>query len=184
MLKELKKCLKSEKENIKIFDIILYGSSVKGWLEPHDIDILVIFREGSLKERLGKIQDIKKKLNNKKLDIKGILLEELFKEEFFARSGVIAEGISLFTGDKISRKIGYEGYCLFVYSLKDKKHSEKVKFNYLLSGRNSKGIIKELNGVSLGPGVVKIPIKNSNEFKDILKKHEIKFEKKVILEEI
>ena len=184
ILKELKRSLKNE-NNKNIFDIVIYGSSVKGKLNPNDVDILVIFNEGNLKERLGKIQEIKKEITTKeKLDIKGILLEELFKEEFFARSNIFAEGISLFTGENFSKKIGYTGYCLFIYSLKDKKHSEKVKFNYLLSGRNNKGLTKELGGTFLGPGVIKVPVKNSMEFEEILNKHEVQFTKKTILEVI
>ena len=55
MLKELKKCLKNKNDKT-IFDILVYGSSVKGKEKPNDIDIVVIFRSGNLKERLFKIQ--------------------------------------------------------------------------------------------------------------------------------
>ena len=68
MLKKLKKILKSEKGK-SIFDIVLYGSAVKGKSKPQDIDILVIFKYGSLKERLNKIQEIKNKLKRLELNI-------------------------------------------------------------------------------------------------------------------
>ena len=58
MLKELRKWLKSEKADKAIFDIVLYGSAVKGKYKPADIDIVVIFKEGTLKERLQKIQSM------------------------------------------------------------------------------------------------------------------------------
>src|SRR3989338_8909452 len=99
MLKELKKYLKNYKKDKNIFDIVVYGSGVKGKAVPNDIDIAVIFKEGSLKERLAKIQSIKKKIKlGKNIDIKGIVWEEMFQEQFFARSGIFLEGISLFDG--------------------------------------------------------------------------------------
>jgi|SRR3989344_97293 len=184
MLEELRKCLKNKNDKT-IFDILVYGSSVKGKDKPNDLDILVIFRRGNLKERLLKIQEIKNdfKSINKKIDIKGILLEELFDANFFGRSGVFIEGISLIDEKKFSEKINFSGFSLFVYSLKEKSHTEKVKFNYILSGRNSKGIIELFNGLHIAPGVIQIPIVKSLEFEEILKKNNVVFEKKNILVE-
>ena len=62
MLNTLKKLLEQEKKNKSIFDIIIYGSSVKGTDKPGDIDIMVIFLEGSLRERLDYVQQIKSKM--------------------------------------------------------------------------------------------------------------------------
>tara|TARA_Y100000310_G_C20395645_1_gene674973 strand:- start:70 stop:627 length:558 start_codon:yes stop_codon:yes gene_type:complete len=182
MLTKLKKWLSDAKRDKTIFDVVLYGSAAKGKELPNDLDILVLFREGSLKERLNKIQILKKKVRyNGKVDIKGILWEDLFKEEFFARSGIFLEGISILDGKPFSQKIDYNGFSLFVYNLKKKTHTEKVKFNYVLSGRNTKGIIEMLEGKHLAPGVVQVPIKNALEFEDVLKKNEVTFEKKNIL---
>ena len=184
MLKELKKWLNKEKNDETIFDIVLYGSSVKGKTKPNDLDILIIFKEGKLKDRLEKSQQIKKKITfDGKIDIKNILWEELFKEELFARSGIFLEGISIFDNKPLAKKIGFESYSLFIYNLKDKNHNEKVKFNYILSGRNSEGIIKKLSGKHLAPGVVQIPINNSLEFEEVLKKSNINYSKNNILVE-
>ncbi|MBS3136888.1 hypothetical protein J4232_00515 [Candidatus Woesearchaeota archaeon] len=60
-------------------------------------------------------------------------------------------------------------------------YTEKVKFNYLLSGRNTIGIIKQLDGSSLGSAVIQIPIKNSLEFEEILQMHKINYTKKNVL---
>ena len=181
MLKELKKYLKPEKQDKTILDIVVYGSAVKGKTVPRDFDIIVIFREGTLKERLTKIQSIKKNIKLEKIDIKGILWEELFQEEFFARSGIFLEGISLFDEKPFSHKVGFEGFTLFVYDLRDKSHTEKVKFNYVLSGRKGAGIVKMLEGKHLAPGIIQIPIKNSLEFEEILKMHNISYSKKNVL---
>ena len=183
MLKELKKCLKTERKNKKIFDIVLYGSVVKGKRRPGDIDLLVIFAEGTLKERLTHLQLIKKKIKLKNVDLKGILLNELFQEVFFARTGIFLEGMSVFEGTPFSQKIGFSGFSLFKYSLKDKTHTEKVKFNYVLSGRGSAGMVEKLSGNHLAPGVVKIPIKNSLEFEEVLQRHSVNYRKEQILVE-
>ena len=182
MLRRLKRCLNSEKDE-NIFDIVLYGSSVKGKNRPNDVDLLVIFKSGSLKERLDRIQSIKKKIDMS-VDIKGILWEELFQPEFFARTGVFLEGVSVFDEKKFARKIGFEGSVMFFYNLKDKTHSEKVKFNYVLSGRNSKGLIETLEGKHLAPGVVEIPIDKSLEFEEVLKRYSIRFTKRSMLNKI
>lgn len=182
MLEELKKCLKIELKDKKIFDIVIYGSLVKNKENPNDIDILVIFNEGNLKERLDKIQSIKHKIKRKeKIDIKGALWRELFQEEFFARSGVFLEGVSAFTGKSFAERIDFNGFAIFIYRLTNKPHAEKVKFNYILTGRKAEGLIKKLEGKHLAPGVIEIPIKNSLEFEDVLKKNNINYFKKEVL---
>ena len=184
MLEELKKCVKSRLNN-KIFDIVAYGSLVKGKYEPEDNDMAVIFKEGLLNERLEIIQQIKRRIKtDKKLDIKGFLLADLFKPEFFGRSGIFFEGISLIDGKPFSNKIGFNGVVIFFYNLRNKSHTEKVKFNYLLSGRNNtEGLIRLFEGKQLAPGVFQLPIKNSIKFEEILKKNNVVFEKKNILVE-
>ena len=178
MLEELKKCVKSRLNN-KVFDIVVYGSLVKGKYEPEDIDMAVIFKDGLLNERLEIIQQIKRRIKiDNKIDIKGFLLADLFKPEFFGRSGIFFEGISLIDGKPFSNKIGFNGVVIFFYNLKNKNHTEKVKFNYLLSGRkNKEGLIKLFEGKQLAPGVFKLPIKNSIKFEEVLKKNEIFYSK-------
>ena len=187
MLKTLKKHLESEKKDTTIFDILIYGSALKGKESAEDIDILIIFLEGSLRQRLDKIQEIKNKLKNKinkKLDIKQILLKELFSPEFFAKTGIFLEGFSIFRNKTFSETLGFKAFSLFWYDLKNLTHTQKVKFNYILAGRNTEGIIKSLNGERLVSGAIKIPIENSIEFEEILKRNNINFKKKNILEEI
>jgi predicted nucleotidyltransferase len=182
MLKQLQKELSAEKKDKNVFDIVIYGSTVKGKIKPNDLDIAVIFRSGSLRERLDKLQQIKKRITlTTKIDLKGILWEELFQEEFFARSGLFLEGISLFDGHPLAERLGFYASSLFIYSLKDKSHTSKVKFNYLLNGRQGQGILKKMNGKWLSPGTVQIPIAKSSEFEEILQKNNINYLKKNIL---
>ena len=187
MLKELKKYLDSEKKDKSIFDIIVYGSFVKGKENAKDVDIVVIFSEGTLRERLDKIHDIKNKLKHmgKEIDIKQITLNKLFETDFFARTGILKEGISVFKDTQFSETLGFKSYSLFWYNLNGLTHTQKVRFNYILSGRKDmKGMIKELKGERLVSGAVKIPILKSLEFEEILKANSVNYKKKDILEEI
>jgi predicted nucleotidyltransferase len=179
--------LESEKKDDSIFDIIIYGSLAKGAASPRDIDILVIFLEGNLRERLEKIQRIKSKLGTFRvsIDIKQILLKDLFSSDFFARTGILLEGVSVFKDALFSETLGFMPYSIFSYALQGFTHTQKVKFNYILSGRlANKGILKEFGGERINSGVIKIPIKNSNEFEEILKENKVDYKRKDILEPI
>lgn len=188
MLKNLKKLLESEKKDQTIFDIIVYGSAVKGKEYPRDVDIMVIFLEGSLKDRLNRLQDIKSKLKkvakNYIIDMKQMLLKELFSSSFLARTGILLEGTSIFKKRKFCETLGFRSFTLFWYNLKGLSHSQKVKFNYILAGRNTKGILKELNGIRLVNGAVKIPMENSDIFEEILKNNKVNYSKKNMIEGI
>ena len=185
MQKKLKKYLKQWKKDKTIFDIVIYGSFVMGKENPNDIDVAVIFNSGTLKERLVKLQDIKRNIKlDIKLDIKSVLLEELFKEEFFGRTGIFFEGQSIFDEISFSKKIGFESFSMFTYNLRNKNHNEKVKFNYILSGRNNIGLIKKLKGRQISPGVIYMPIFSSCRFEEILILHKIDYIKKEVLVKI
>lgn len=186
MLKNLKKYLESEKKDKQIFDIVIYGSVAKGEESARDIDVLVIFLEGTLRERLDKLQKIKTRLKNivKNLDIKQILLKELFSTSFLARSGIFLGGISVFKHKQFAETMGFNAFTLFWYHLKNLNHTQKVKFNYILAGRNSQGIIKELDGERLVNGAIKMPIEKTIVFEKILIANNVDYSKKNILEEI
>ncbi|MFH0978855.1 MAG: nucleotidyltransferase domain-containing protein [Candidatus Woesearchaeota archaeon] len=187
MLNILRKHLESEIGPTGVFDIVLYGSSVKGKLSPGDIDVLVIFLEGSLRERLDKAQNIKiglKKILHQNLDVKQILLKELFSPGFFARTGLFLEGISVLSGKHFCENLGFKSYTLFSWSLNGLTHSEKIRFNYILAGRGSNGVLKEIGGERISSGAAKIPIQNSLSFEEILKANKVAFHKKNILEEM
>jgi len=175
-------CKKFSKKH-DLFDIVLYGSSAKGKDEARDIDILLVFKEKKLKERTDISQELKEILYKKieKIDIKTINLEELFEKEFLARQGVLIEGYSLLYNTPFSKKLGFKGYALFTYNLKNLDHNRKTKFTYALIGRKSQGIIKQLSAEPLGKGAVIIPIENSLIFEDFLQKWEINYNKKSIL---
>ncbi|HIH31476.1 TPA: nucleotidyltransferase domain-containing protein [Candidatus Woesearchaeota archaeon] len=185
MLNKLRKILKSEK-NKSVFDIVLYGSATRSEQRYNDIDIAVIFLEGDLNYRLEAIEKIKDKVKPivNKLDIKQMLLKDFFSASFLARTGIILEGISLLDGIKISEKLGFRSYGIFFYTLDGLNHTEKIKFNYILSGRTTKGLLDQLKGTRMTSGAIKILVENSLIFKEVLDKHKIKYSWKKILEEM
>ena len=61
------KLLTSESKKLKnkeIFDIVIYGSSVKGKRKINDIDIIFIFNNFPLEKRLEITQKFKSKINH------------------------------------------------------------------------------------------------------------------------
>jgi len=166
----------------KIFDIILYGSAVKGKLEPRDIDILIILENEDLDKR-----DLSYEFKNilkekiKEVDIKTIKLSEFFDSKFLARQGVLIEGYSLVDKVSLSGKFGFDGFTLFTYDLKNLDHNKKTQFVYALLGRKGQGLIKKLNAVKLSRGAFLIPIENSNIFEDFLDNWKINYVKKKTL---
>ena len=58
-LKFLESKSKSFEKDKGIFDIVVYGSNVKGKIEARDIDILIIFKEKPLAERVEITQRFK-----------------------------------------------------------------------------------------------------------------------------
>ncbi len=181
-LKYLKLKSKNFARNKEIFEIIIYGSFIKGKEEARDIDILIIFKEESLVKRTELAQEFKGNLNKiKNLDIKTINLSELFDKNFLARQSVLIEGKSLIDNKSLAEKIGFKGYSLFEYSLRKLTHNEKTKFVYGLSGRNKEGILKKIKAIHIGKGVVLVPIRNSIIFEDFLKKWNLDYNQKNIL---
>ena len=144
-LKFLESKSKSFEKDKGIFDIVVYGSNVKGKIEARDIDILIIFKEKPLAERVEITQRFKEKIGKEigKLDIKTINLSELFETNFLARQAILTEGYSLINRIPFSEKIGFLSYSLFTYKLKNLSHNDKTKFTYSLIGRGkNQGILK------------------------------------------
>jgi len=183
-LKHLVSISKEFAKNHKIFDIILYGSIIKGKLNANDIDILIIFENEVLKKRTEISQELKEIFKRQfKTDIKTINLKEIFEMEFLARQGILTTGYSLLHNEEFAKRMGFKGFSIFTYNLKNMNHTEKTKFTYALIGRRDQnGIIKQINAIHLGKGVVKVPIKESILFEEFLSEWKINYNKKEILE--
>ena len=66
------------------------------------------------------------------------------------------------------------------YEIKNLEPSKRVLFVYLLKGRNSRGIIKELKGEFLAPGCFIVPDEGLKEIREILNKWNVKYHEKEV----
>ena len=176
-LKDLsKKFKKKYPEDIQ--DIILFGSAVKSKLKPSDIDICILsFYRNSAIEKI--VLEFAEK-TGKDVHINYVPFSEFPEHTLFKT--LIHEGISLITGKTLSESLGFEPYILFWYELSNLKQSQKVRFFYALKGRaKQKGILKEINGLYLGKGVILVPVKFDNEMQDFFKQWKINFNRRRIL---
>jgi predicted nucleotidyltransferase len=184
MLKQLEKCLASEKDE-NIVDIVLYGSAARQD-DARDVDILVILKDGSLRERLEHLTRIKAKvkavLTGRMLDIKQIALPEFFSPAFMARQGVLLDGVSLRDGVPFCERLGFKSFALFSYSLKGLSHAQKVKFNYVLAGRGGVGMLERVVGQRLAAGAAKVPRQAAAVFEEILMRNKVVYTRSDILE--
>ncbi len=182
-LKSLESISKKFSEKEKLFDIILYGSAVKGKDEPRDIDIVLIFFDKEIRERLDLAQNFKKYLpKTLRFDIQTLNVNDFFDVSYFARQGILTEGYSLVSRRKFSEKLGFKAYSLFSYTLSNLNHNQKTQFVYSLSGRGKEeGMVKKVEALVVGKGAFMVPIENTSMFEEFLEKWNLKYSKKNIL---
>lgn len=183
----LKLWLKKSKLNYSkdIFDIVQFGSSLIEGNNPNDADIAVIFQKIPLKEQINQAQAIKKqlqKISDLPIHIKSFDLYSLFEPSNFAKESILF-GKSLISKDFFSRKFGLFPKLQIFYSLKKFEKKDKIKFNYMFSGKQGKyGLLKKYGGKLMRPGLIEIDPLFENIFLNALKNSNSKFEIKKIFE--
>jgi predicted nucleotidyltransferase len=162
----------------KITDIIIYGSAIRGKDKPKDIDIIIIFDKIEKNDYFDIPYEFRKTLEKHglKADVKGIYLKEILDTRFLARSAILYEGFSLIKNDFFGHLLGFENRSIFIYSLKNLTQSQKIRFLYALNGRGVEGILDQLEGRHIGAGIIFIPIKNAEKFKEFLESWNLEFE--------
>ena len=188
-MKELKKLLKMIWKNIKlrnelkriakiekdISDIIVFGSIVRGKINPKDIDVLIIFNKTVDKNIEYKIRKI---LENYYSNISAIskTKQGVFEPSFDAKEGIFMEGISLLSGKSLRSNYGLENVGLFRYDSHVLSNNKKTMFYYALNGRNGKdGVIKESNSIKLADNVILTPNYNTEMIKDFFELWGLKY---------
>lgn len=170
-----------KKNKIKLIDIILFGSTIKGKAKPNDIDILLIFKEKVITDLE---YELKKELEylNIEINIIGKNYNSMMSETFFAREAILAEGYSLINDNFISSELGYKNFILFKYELNGFNQSKRMRFQYSLYGREKKGgMIKELSLIKFSDSILLSNVENYEKTKDYLNSWNIKFEDMPIL---
>ena len=163
------------------WDILVYGSAIRGKEKIRDIDIIILLSEKKdLSFKINLSQQLRKLLEYKnfKFDVKAIDFNDLQDNTFLARQGILIEGFSIFRNKPISEIFGFKSYSLFNYNLKNLNPSQKRVFSYVLSGRyNSSGLKSSKNIEQLGRGVLKVPIKHTEEIEELFNQYKINYKK-------
>jgi len=159
------------KNKDKIFDIILFGSAVKGKEQFSDIDVAVIFK--------SKEDSILTEIRSLNVHISYVLLDEIYSESLWKT--LIREGISIIHNKKLSSIFGLESYGLFTYNLT--KIKRKARFSQVLMGYKSESALKKSEGKLLKPGAVLIPISKVELFRSFLETWEVDYTLKMIYSE-
>lgn len=180
MLKKLRKKLDLNwiKKNT-IWDVVIYGSYVRGKTDARDIDIAIILSESiSVAKKMVLCQELRHMLSEAGyvLDIKAVDIEDFLNAGFLGREAIFAEGSSLLKGDYLAERFGFTACALVQYSLKRLTQSKKKMFYYALQGRKrGSGLLAQINGKILSKGILQLPIRHYEELKALLGQHDLDY---------
>lgn len=162
-----------------VFDIVVYGSIVRGKHDINDIDIAIILnKKEKLNKKLEMSEHLRRKLDFLKIDadVKTIDIFDLKDPSFVARQAVISEGFSLLNKKFLHLSFGFSTFFIFSYNMRNLTNSQKKMFYYALKGRRGqKGLLAEKNAKEIGNGVISVPLENSEEFKSFFEQHKIDY---------
>lgn len=173
-LQNLKKNLKNiyKKNKEKLFDIVLFGSVVKGKEFIGDVDIAVIFKDEIDRGILKAVESIREDIH-----IAYLKLDELYSQGLWVT--LIREGYSLSKNKFLKDLMNLKSFGLFTYNLKNVKN--KSRFSQVLRGYKSESILKKVGGEVLKPGVVIVPMDNVEYFRTFLQTWKAKYTLKYVL---
>lgn len=163
----------------EIADILIFGSAVKGKEFPKDIDLCLVFRKKSLDET---ILNIEKHLKGLPVHISSLTIDNFFTKPRSLIKTLLIEGISLFGNKPFIRNFGFSSHLLYSYNLSKLRASEKVRFVYLLKGRQGTGgLVEKMKGEWLADGCFLLPVRNDSEMLLVFKRWQIPFKRKEVL---
>jgi len=155
-----------KKHKKEVWDIVLFGSGVRGKEKPQDIDILLLFRH---KENLDSAYELRKSLEEvyEHIQVTTKTWETLTTRNFQAREAFLSEGYSLIRKQFIAEELGYNTWILFKYDLKDISQSRRMQLQYALYGRDKKsGISHKLQLKKFADTVFLCHVEHSEELQE------------------
>ncbi|MBS3142681.1 hypothetical protein J4464_04830 [Candidatus Woesearchaeota archaeon] len=169
-----------------VLDIVQFGSSLVEGSNPRDIDIAVIFNKIPLKDQLNQAQDIKKQLSKeseKPIHINSYDYYSLLDISNFAKDNILLYGRSIITGEYFVSRFGVTPRVQIHYSLKGMMKKDKIKFNYMLNGKQGEyGLLRKYGGRILNPGLVEVMPECKELFLESIRKLSAEYSTKLILE--
>lgn len=118
------------------------------------------------------VKEIKKDLKGEKINF--ITLNQMMSDKELFNSLVI-------NGKMLINEAGIKVYSLFNYDLSNLKGSKKVRFVYVIKGRNEKGLVENLGGKFLANGCFIIPKEKESEILEVFEHWGVKFDKKEVM---
>lgn len=169
-----------KRKHSEIWDIVAYGSAVRGKIGAADIDFAIILSsKASLNQKLELAQELRyslKGLLRLEADVRAVDMEDLLDPLFIARKAILAEGFSLIKKRRLAEQFGFEPFYIFNYALKGLSHSKKIIFRYALKGRRGQKGLLEINKCrQLGKGSIKVPLEHVEELKSFFEKQKVEY---------
>src|SRR3989338_1581490 len=176
MFKKLRKKLDLNwiKKN-DVWDIVVYGSYVRGKTDARDIDIALILNKiTSVKKKMVLCQELRAALSDKgySMDVKAVDIRDLMNVSFLAREAILAEGRSLLRKDYLAERFGFKNFAIIEYGLKNLTPAKQKMFYYALQGRKrGTGILARIGGRIISKGVLQVPVRHYEEVLNLFKQH-------------
>lgn len=158
----------------QIVDIFIFGSSVKGKLSPNDVDICLVFRDKMDINVVKKIEGIL----GVRYHISSLLIDNFFNNPHSLAKTILNEGISLISGRGFAEIFSLRPQALYSYSLSNEHSGKKVRFVYLLRGRDgNEGLVKKWKGYFISNNAFIIPICNDADARELFDSWKIKYKR-------
>jgi len=176
IISQIKNKLKFLMKNKEIIDIILFGSVIKGKINPNDIDIAIIIDKSLSKELQEKIDKLDK------FHISILTLREFFIKPPTIINTLLREGYSIKNNKYLAETFDFKTRVLFSYKLTSLSLSKKVKIVNILRGlKNDNGFVKKSGGEWLANQVFIVPVSASELFEEFFNNFEVNFKKYYLL---
>ena len=177
MQKELSLVKKWIKQN-NIIDVILFGSFVRGKTKARDIDLCILIKDEDEKRSIDLTDSLSKLVLNSHVNI--LTLSDIMGGNALVKT-LMHEGISIKTKKRFSGSFGFSNKSLFMYNLKDFSPSKRVRFHYMLKGRKSEGVLKEVEGKFIGTGSILVPTSKEDILKEVFEQWNVDYKIERIL---
>jgi predicted nucleotidyltransferase len=163
-----------------ITDAIIFGSSARENATPGDVDVCLIVPDTMEKKSIDIADNFRKEFGEMHVSI--ITETDFLKGKHTLVKTLLSEGVSVTSGESLSKAYGFDNKTLFTYSLSGFKPADRVRFHYLLRGRRgTKGILDEIKAEILGDGVMLVPTKKEDILREVLEMWKVKYKTRRIL---
>jgi hypothetical protein len=159
-------------KKLKIDDIIIFGSIVKGKESPKDIDICLIGDCITKKD----IETIQKSIEN--AHVSKTSYKNIAKDPMLWKT-LLHEGFSVKNDTFLAEALNIKPYFLYTYNLTNLTLTKKQIFSHALYGtKQRKGFLKECKGEKLGRGSVLVPQEKAEEIRAFFETWDVRYKVK------